>query len=65
MIPEKSSGQGSLIVAGLIVLGILFAGHWIVSYVHTTNPWAIVPWYGLAAVLIIVFGLISANRPKP
>ena len=53
---EKSPGQGSLIVAGLIVLGIMFAGHWIVSYVKTTDPWAIVPWYGVAAVLIIVFG---------
>jgi len=56
MLPEKSPGQGSLIVAGLIVLGIVFAGHWIVSYVQSTNPWAIIPWYGVAAVLIIVFG---------
>ena len=65
MAPEKSPGQGSLVVAGLIVLGILFAGHWIISYVKTTNPWAIIPWYGIAAVLIIVFGVIFANRPKP
>jgi hypothetical protein len=56
MLPEKSPGQGSLIVAGLIVLGIVFAGHWIVSYVQSTNPWAIIPWYGVVAVLIIVFG---------
>ena len=56
MLPEKSPGQGSLIVAGLIVLGIVFAGHWIVSYVQSTNPWSIIPWYGVAAVLIIVFG---------
>ena len=56
MPPEKSPGQGSLIVAGLIVLGIIFAGHWIVSYVQSTNPWAIIPWYGVAAVLIIAFG---------
>ena len=58
MLPEKSSGQGSLIVAGLIVLAIVFAGHWIVSYVQTTNPWAIIPWYGVAAVLIIVVGIL-------
>ena len=56
MLPEKSSGQGSLIVAALIVLGIVFAGHWIVSYVRTTNPWALIPWYGVVAVLIIVVG---------
>ena len=58
MLPEKSRGQGSLIVAALIVLGIVFAGHWIVSYVHTSNPWAIIPWYGVSAVLIIVFGIL-------
>jgi uncharacterized membrane protein YeaQ/YmgE (transglycosylase-associated protein family) len=56
MLPEKSHGQGSLIVAALIVLGIIFAGHWIVSYVQSSNPWAIIPWYIGAAVLIIVFG---------
>ena len=56
MLPEKSPGQGSLIVAALIVLAIVFAGHRIVSYVQTTNPWAIIPWYGVAAVLIIGFG---------
>ncbi|HKT34625.1 MAG TPA: hypothetical protein VJR03_07320 [Nitrospira sp.] len=56
MVPEKSPGKGSLIVAALIVLGIVFTGHWIVSYVQTTNPWAIIPWYGGAAVLIIVLG---------
>jgi len=56
MPPEKSPSQGSLIVAGLIVLGIVFAGHWIVSYVQSSNPWPIIPWYGVAAVLIIVFG---------
>ena len=56
MPPEQSPGQGTLIVAGLIVLGIVFAGHWIVSYVQSSNPWAIIPWYGVAAVLIIVFG---------
>lgn len=56
--PEKSHGQGSLIVAALIVLAIVFTGHWIVSYVRTTNPWAIIPWYGVGAVLIIVFGML-------
>jgi hypothetical protein len=61
MLSEKSPGQGSLIVAALIVLGIVFTGHWIVSYVQTTNPWAIIPWYGVAAVLIIVFGIVFGN----
>ena len=56
MPPQKSPSQGSLIVAALIVLGIVFAGHWIVSYVRSSDPWAIIPWYGVAAVLIIVVG---------
>ena len=56
MSPEQSPGQGTLIVAALIVLGIVFAGHWIVSYVQSSNPWAIIPWYGVAVVLIIVCG---------
>ena len=58
MLPEKTPGQGSLIVAALIVLGIVFAGHWIINYVKTSNPWAIIPWYGVAAVLIVVFGIV-------
>jgi hypothetical protein len=61
MLTEKSPGQGSLIVAALIVLGIVFTGHWIISYVQTTNPWSIIPWYGVAAVLIIVFGIVFGN----
>ena len=59
MAPEKPPAKGSLIVAALIVLGIVFTGHWIVSYVQTTNPWAIIPWYGVVAVLIIVVGNLS------
>ncbi len=55
---EKSPGQGTLIVAALIVLGIVFAGHWIVSSVRTTNPWAIIPWYGVVVVFIIVVGIL-------
>jgi hypothetical protein len=58
MVPEKAPGKGSLVVAALIVLGIVFTGHWIISYVQTTNPWAIIPWYGVAAVLIIMFGTL-------
>jgi hypothetical protein len=43
MPPDKSPLEGSLIVAALIVLAIVFAGHWIVSYVQNGNPWAITP----------------------
>jgi len=62
MPPEKSSSQGSLIVAALIVLGIVFAGHWIVSYVKSSDPWALIPWYLVAAALIIVLGNLRRWR---
>jgi hypothetical protein len=62
MPPDKSPLEGSLIVAALIVLAIVFAGHWIVSYVQNGNPWALTPWYGGAAALIIVFGLFTSLR---
>ena len=62
MPPDKPPLEGSLIVAALIVLGLVFAGHWIVSYVQNGNPWAIMPWYGGAAVLIIIIGLFTTLR---
>lgn len=62
MPPNKSPLEGSLVVAALIVLGIVFAGHWIVSYVQNGNPWAITPWYGGVAALIIIIGLSTSLR---
>jgi hypothetical protein len=62
MPPDKSPSEGSFIVAALIVLGLVFAGHWIVNYVQNGNPWAITPWYGGAAALIIVIGLFTNLR---
>ena len=59
---DKSPLGGSLIVSALMALVIVFAGHWIVSYVQNGNPWAIMPWYGGAAALIIIIGLITNLR---
>ena len=59
---DQSPREGSLIVAALIVLGIVFAGHWIISYVKHTDPWAILPWYGIAVAAIIVFGIVTILR---
>lgn len=64
MSADQSPRQGSLVVAALIVLSIVFAGHWIVSYVKHSNPWAIMPWYGIAAAVIIVFGVIAISRRR-
>jgi hypothetical protein len=62
MASKKRPQEGSLIVAVLIVLGLVFAGHWIVTYVKNSNPWALVPWYGGIAALIILFGLFTNLR---
>jgi hypothetical protein len=62
MPPDKSPLEGSLVVAALIALGIVFAGHWIVTYVQNSNPWAITPWYGGAVALIIIIGLFTNLR---
>jgi len=45
-----------------MALVIVFAGHWIVSYVQNGKPWAIVPWYGAAAALIIIIGFFTNLR---
>jgi FtsH-binding integral membrane protein len=59
---DNSPRQGSLVVAALIVLGLMFAGHWIVSYVTESDPWVLLPWYGVAAAVIIVFGIATILR---
>ena len=50
---------GTMVIAALLVLALLFAGHWIVSYVTDGNPWTLVPWFGLAAAVIILIGLFT------
>lgn len=62
MASNKRPREGSLIVAVLIVLGLVFAGHWIVTYVEHSNPWALIPWYSGIAAIIILFGLFTTLR---
>ncbi|HZR84445.1 MAG TPA: hypothetical protein VFD92_25325 [Candidatus Binatia bacterium] len=50
---------GSLIVAALLLLAIAFAGSWIIAYVTPgVNPWSLLPWFGAAALAILVAGLV-------
>lgn len=49
---------GTLIVAALLILAIVFSGYWIISYVTPgDNPLNTLPWFGAAAAAIIIIGL--------
>ena len=49
-----------MIIAALLLLAISFAGEWILNYVHPeVNPWRILPWFGIAAAVIVILGIAS------
>jgi len=51
---------GTLVIAGLLLLALAFAGKWIYDYSGGAGaPWSVLPWFGIAAAVIIVVGLLS------
>lgn len=62
--PERQTPEiGTLIIAGLLILAIIFAGYWISAYVDERGrPWDILPWFAAAAVAIIVAGAFAYLR---
>jgi hypothetical protein len=51
--------RGTLLIAALLILALIFAGEWIVTYVRPgSNPWALLPWFGIAALVIVIVGLV-------
>lgn len=50
------SPKGTMVIAALLVLAIVFAGSWISTYAGGGDPWALLPWFGIAATVIIVLG---------
>lgn len=55
-----SSGNGTLVIAALLALGLVFAASWIVYYVQPgEDPHALLPWFGLAAGVIVAGGLVA------
>jgi hypothetical protein len=51
---------GTLIIAALLLLGLAFAGSWIIAYVQPdSDPRLLVPWFLLGAALIVIVGLIG------
>ena len=63
MARQDLPGNGTLLIAALLVLGLVFGASWIVVYVQPgSNPWSIVPWFLLAAALIVVVGIAGTIR---
>jgi hypothetical protein len=64
MPPERQPPEiGTLIIAGLLILAIVFAGYWISTYADERGrPWGVLPWFGAAALAIIVAGLLAYLR---
>jgi hypothetical protein len=51
-----------MVIAALLVLTLMYAGYWIVSVVNDANPWASLPWFGVAVAVIIVLGFFTFWR---
>lgn len=50
---------GTLIMSALLLLALAFAGYWIAYYARIGHaPWQLLPWFGAAAITIIVVGVI-------
>ena len=58
MMANNQDSTGTMVIAALLVLAIVFAGSWISVYVKNGNPWALLPWFGIAAIVIIVLGYV-------
>jgi len=62
---DEPAEHGSLVIAALLILAIAFAGSWILAYVRPgTNPWSIVPWFGIAAAIIVLLGIVTDVLPR-
>lgn len=56
---DQPPEYGTLIIAALLVLALLFAGYWIIVYVQPGgHPQTLFPWFGGAAAAIVVVGMI-------
>lgn len=63
MAGDQLPESGTLLIAALLILGLAFAGSWIIAYVEPdSNPWAIVPWFLLAAGLLVAVAILLFIR---
>lgn len=54
--------HGTMVIAALLLLVLLFAAYWIATAVTGADPRGAIPWFGLAAVTIIVVGILTYVR---
>ena len=55
--------RGTMLIAALLILALAFAGEWIITYVRPgSNPWSLLPWFGGAAVIIMIIALLVYLR---
>jgi hypothetical protein len=60
-----SPGAGTMIIIALLLLGLAFAGSWIVTAVTPGgDPYALIPWFGTAAGVIIALALFAYVRSR-
>lgn len=63
MAKSEESSQGTMVMAALLVLALLFTGVWIyVSAAPGENAMWLLPWFGAAALVIIVVGMLAYLR---
>ena len=62
---SEAPEEGTLLIAALLLLALAFAGYWIITYVQPgANPRDLLPWFGIAAAIIIVVGIFAYLRPR-
>ncbi|MBP1688958.1 MAG: hypothetical protein H6Q33_5101 [Deltaproteobacteria bacterium] len=65
MAQDEPPESGTLVIAALLILALTFAGYWIFNYVRPGgDPWRLAPWFGIAAAVIIVVGIVSVVLPR-
>ncbi|MGH7893766.1 MAG: hypothetical protein ACREQL_03810 [Candidatus Binatia bacterium] len=55
-------GDGTLVVAALLVLGLVFASYWILSAVSPSGGHPLAPWFGVAAAAILAVAFVLYVR---
>ncbi len=59
---EQPQGNGTLVVAMLLILGLAFASYWIQSAVSVSGDYSFVPWFVAAVVAVLVLGFLAYVR---